>query len=448
MAKQILLSILVDKLGQYVEGLSADNLKASVWAGELQFANLSVKASALSSLDLPLSITNASLGTLSVSIPWKNLGGDPIRIFFDGVSVQLGPSDDSKFTAEDLQRHTAELKKRILGKAQEIAFAFVSSELIKKEKLKGDAGTSKPKRSWFGISSSTYAQRLIAKVLANIEVKVRNIHIRYEDGTTLPNTLLATGVTLDELLVITTDERSAEGEGDSGGARRRRTNNASTANSGRASSNVTTDETIDLNANTADEPLTMFKVVTLRNLAVYWCPNATPLSAMAASDREGWQRAMKDMLYTDINPCDGLDYIISPPNLVKVNVVHREDVVGSIVAQTANKQGSSGGTAAGGGGIVSSSSAGDDSKQPALAEVTVNLEQLSVDINKVQLMQVRLWFNLFCLLFALFCRSICIYFLLHLITQSCLSGDRVDGFLRCSPAPETPLPIPPYRETH
>jgi len=47
MAKAMLLNILVEHLSQFVDGLSGDNLKMSVFSGKIELSNLSLKESAL-----------------------------------------------------------------------------------------------------------------------------------------------------------------------------------------------------------------------------------------------------------------------------------------------------------------------------------------------------------------------------------------------------------------
>ena len=52
----------------------------------------------------------------------------------------------------------------------------------------------------------TFAEKLITNVIKNLEVKVTNVHIRYEDSYTDPKQPFSVGVTLRELSCQTTDE--------------------------------------------------------------------------------------------------------------------------------------------------------------------------------------------------------------------------------------------------
>ena len=51
---------------------------------------------------------------------------------------------------------------------------------------------------------------MIAKVLANVELNFRNIHFRYEDGVVVPGCVISAGITIERLLVATTDARWVE----------------------------------------------------------------------------------------------------------------------------------------------------------------------------------------------------------------------------------------------
>jgi hypothetical protein len=74
MAKNLILHILTDLIGEYVEGLNTENLQMAVFSGQIEFNNLSLKAGALNKFDLPVTITKGSLKSLHVEIPWTNLG--------------------------------------------------------------------------------------------------------------------------------------------------------------------------------------------------------------------------------------------------------------------------------------------------------------------------------------------------------------------------------------
>ena len=55
--------------------------------------------------------------------------------------------------------------------------------------------------------SASYLQNLTAKIIDNIEIKLSNVHIRYEDSTTIPNTIYSAGVTIDSFSLTSTNDK-------------------------------------------------------------------------------------------------------------------------------------------------------------------------------------------------------------------------------------------------
>ena len=49
------------------------------------------------------------------------------------------------------------------------------------------------------VKADTFVEKLVANVIKNLEVTVKNIHIRFEDAVTNPQQPFAVGVTLAEL---------------------------------------------------------------------------------------------------------------------------------------------------------------------------------------------------------------------------------------------------------
>eukprot|EP01035_Chromulina_nebulosa_P019459 gene19459-25341_t len=88
MAKRLLLGLLVDVLGSYVEGLTEENLKVGVWSGKLQFTNLKLKKSALDNLNLPVTVSHGMLELLKIKVPWTSLDSKPVQVTIDGLYLQ------------------------------------------------------------------------------------------------------------------------------------------------------------------------------------------------------------------------------------------------------------------------------------------------------------------------------------------------------------------------
>jgi vacuolar protein sorting-associated protein 13A/C len=110
MAKRLLLNLLVSVLGDYIEGLTEDNLKLAVWSGEIALENLQVNRNILQRLNLPIAIIHGSVKSLQVTIPWATLESNPVRIVIDGVYLMVSPIDLSRLDAEDLTARALQVK--------------------------------------------------------------------------------------------------------------------------------------------------------------------------------------------------------------------------------------------------------------------------------------------------------------------------------------------------
>jgi hypothetical protein len=61
MAKQLLLNVLTDTLGKYIEGLVPENLKLGVWAGSIELNNIRLKAGCVDDLNLPIVVRSGNI---------------------------------------------------------------------------------------------------------------------------------------------------------------------------------------------------------------------------------------------------------------------------------------------------------------------------------------------------------------------------------------------------
>jgi vacuolar protein sorting-associated protein 13A/C len=70
MLEPVLVYYLNKYLGTYVEGLDADSLRVSVWAGDVVLKNLKLRPEALQGLNLPITVRGGVLGTLRLKV-WR-----------------------------------------------------------------------------------------------------------------------------------------------------------------------------------------------------------------------------------------------------------------------------------------------------------------------------------------------------------------------------------------
>ncbi|XP_048251088.1 vacuolar protein sorting-associated protein 13A-like isoform X4 [Haliotis rufescens] len=175
-------------VGDYVENLDASQLKLGIWGGDAVLQNLDLKQSALDDLDLPVKIKAGHVGKLTLKIPWKNLYTEPVIAQLDGIYALAVPNAGIKYNAEKEEKAKQEAKQKKLKQIE--------------ERKKAEADKDKPKEE----KPDTFVEKMATQVIKNLQIKVNNIHVRYEDRFTNPKRPFAIGITLQELLFQTTDE--------------------------------------------------------------------------------------------------------------------------------------------------------------------------------------------------------------------------------------------------
>ncbi|CAH2036004.1 unnamed protein product [Thlaspi arvense] len=180
-------------LGEYVHGLSTEALRISVWKGDVVLKDLKLKAEALNSLKLPVAVKSGFVGTITLKVPWKSLGKEPVIVLIDRVFVLAYPAPDGRTVKEEDREKLLETKLQQIEEAESATL-----EARAKSKL----GSPPAGNSWLG--------SLIATIIGNLKVSISNVHIRYEDSTSNPGHPFAAGITLAKLAAVTMDEEGNE----------------------------------------------------------------------------------------------------------------------------------------------------------------------------------------------------------------------------------------------
>uniref|UniRef100_A0A7I4B673 Uncharacterized protein n=1 Tax=Physcomitrium patens TaxID=3218 RepID=A0A7I4B673_PHYPA len=225
MLGSVVYQVLASYLGYYVKDMQREQFRIGLWSGEVLLENVDLRLEAFDSLQLPLSIKQASIGKLRICVPWKKLGWEPILISLEDVTICAGPQDDGEWDAEASERRELAAKKAALASAEIAKFSKCVSE-------------SK--------SGQSFLSNFFGKIVDNIQVVVKNVHIQYMDKTTDPEVTFLVGVTLSALTVSTSDG-SFSGSAGSGKERGGQEH----------------------------------KVVEVKQLAMYWNLRSHPLSASA-----------------------------------------------------------------------------------------------------------------------------------------------------------------------
>ncbi|XP_033946667.1 intermembrane lipid transfer protein VPS13A [Pseudochaenichthys georgianus] len=187
--ESLVVDVLNRFLGDYVVNLDCSQLKLAIWGGDAVLRNLEIKENALSQLDIPFKVRAGHIGRLELKIPWKNLYTQSVEATLDGVYLLIVPTASIKYDADKEEKQLQEARQRELQRIEETKQKAAEQENPDVEK------------------QDTFVEKLVTQVIKNLQVKISNIHVRYEDDVTNPNCPLSFGVSLKNLSLQTCDEK-------------------------------------------------------------------------------------------------------------------------------------------------------------------------------------------------------------------------------------------------
>ncbi|XP_055079954.1 vacuolar protein sorting-associated protein 13A isoform X2 [Periophthalmus magnuspinnatus] len=186
--ESVVVDVLNRFLGDYVVNLDSSQLQLGIWGGDAILKNLEIKENALSQLDIPFKVKAGHIGRLELKIPWKNLYTQSVEATLDGVYLLIVPTASIKYDAEKEEKQFLEARQRELQRIEETKLKAAEQE---------NPGLEK---------QDTFVEKLVTQVIKNLQVKISNIHVRYEDDVTNPNCPLSFGVSLENLSLQTADQ--------------------------------------------------------------------------------------------------------------------------------------------------------------------------------------------------------------------------------------------------
>lgn len=177
-------------LAPYVENLDMNQVNYGIGQGQLTLRNLRLKKGALDKFRLPVDVLEGHLGTFTLSLHWMNLGNQPVEILIEDVYLLVVPSPQVNIDPEEERQRAQAAKLERLENA----------ELLH---MRGQVGVSLEESPQ---SQGLWAS-LTAKIINNLQVTVKNIHIRYEDNLSVPGHPFAAGITLAGFTAVSVNEK-------------------------------------------------------------------------------------------------------------------------------------------------------------------------------------------------------------------------------------------------
>jgi len=176
-------------LAPYVENLDMNQVNYGIGQGQLTLRNLRLKKGALDKFRLPVDVLEGHLGTFTLSLHWMNLGNQPVEVLIEDMYLLVVPSPQTNVDPEEEKQRAHDAKLERLENA----------ELLH---MRGQAEVSSDDSPQ---SQGLWAS-LTAKIINNLQVTVKNIHVRYEDNLSVPGHPFAAGITLAGFTAVSVNE--------------------------------------------------------------------------------------------------------------------------------------------------------------------------------------------------------------------------------------------------
>ena len=174
-------------LGEYVHGISTRDLNVAVFKGDIVLKGMRLKVEALNALGLPFRVLSGVVGKLTLQIPWRALGKQPVVVRIEELYVVAGFAEpDAELTVEERtarwEAAQAALKRRLVdeGEANWLA-ASDAPDASDASTTPADASASTSG------SGDGWLAGMLDTILGNLEVTVSRIHLRLEGDLAAPD---------------------------------------------------------------------------------------------------------------------------------------------------------------------------------------------------------------------------------------------------------------------
>lgn len=245
---------------------------SSFRAGHVQLHGLKLRKESLAKLDLPIEVFEGYLGSLNLEIPWASLKTRPVIISISDLFILAGPKTEMQTTREE------ELEAEHRAKMERVETAEMMSQKVPATSSSADSPEDASK-------NDTFVSQLVTKIIDNLQVMIKNIHIRYEDSISNKEAgLFAVGLMLSELRATSTDADWKE-------------------------------------AYIAGAIDCIYKLASLDSLALYWMPRA---ESLRRGNFEEFRRAFTEFSTACAEKrLDGLRYIVRPVSGIGKVVINK-----------------------------------------------------------------------------------------------------------------------------
>lgn len=171
MLESLAANLLNRLLGSYVENFDPNQLNVGIWSGDVKLKNLKLRKDCLDSLNLPIDVKSGILGDLVLTVPWSSLKNKPVKIIIEDCYLLCSPRSEDHENDEEMIKRAFRLKMRKVSEW----------ELTNQARILSTQSENKTSSSSSEKNNAGFMQSLTTKIIDNLQVTIKNIHLRYED---------------------------------------------------------------------------------------------------------------------------------------------------------------------------------------------------------------------------------------------------------------------------
>lgn len=181
-------------LGKYVENLNTHQLSIALLKGAVELENLPLRKDALRQVGLPIQVRAGLIGKVKLKIPVTQLTSAPWEIYMEQLYLIAGPLRLTELDEEAEEQAVQDYK---LGQLDAIEARWRSEN-----ETSGDSSFyASSYSSWYGLSMN-----FAANIIENLQLKIKDVHLRYEDNVNIDGKAFAAGIQIESLVAQSCDE--------------------------------------------------------------------------------------------------------------------------------------------------------------------------------------------------------------------------------------------------
>lgn len=181
-------------LGKYLQNLNTDQLSIALLSGQVELENVPLRSDALRFFNSSLEVRSGLVGKISLRIPVSRIRSERWSISLEQVYIVTGPQRFETFDPTQDDQLNQELKLSALD--------GIEAEWRVQHDHQRTGGNYYPSYS----SWMSYGTSFIGNIVENLQIQIRDVHIRYEDDISCPERPFACGFNLTSLSAQACDE--------------------------------------------------------------------------------------------------------------------------------------------------------------------------------------------------------------------------------------------------